>query len=89
MKIILNTDYRGFMVPDEICKLLHCDEFDNSMSIRTNPTFIQWIKQKKENGEKTDFEIVEIPDNASDYLIEDFDGEEGIYFVVDGKIYQV
>ena len=88
MQIILNKDYGGFMVPDEICKLLHCDQFDTSMSIRTNPTFIQWIKQKKKNGEDTDFRVVEIPDNASDYLIEDFDGDEWMYFVVNGKIYE-
>lgn len=89
MKIILNKGFGGFMIPDEICNLLHCEPFNICLDIRTNTTFIQWLEQKEDEGEELDLKIVEVPDNATDYTIEEFDGDEWIIYVVDGKLHSV
>ena len=38
------------------------------------------------NPPHTKLKVVEIPNIATDYLIEEYDGAEKVYYVVDGKI---
>ena len=33
--------------------------------------------------------VKEIPDNATDYMITEYDGAEGIIYVVDGKLEEI
>lgn len=65
---------------------------------RTDPQVIAWIEEghlpeEIANGgwfieTADDYEVAEIPDEATDYYIEDYDGMEDILFVIDGKIFK-
>lgn len=93
MKIIINRCYGGYNINGKTIKKLsesgmvvdeHGGVYD---STRTNSELIKMI----ENGEYVDssyskLKVVEIPDNATDYMIEEYDGLESILYVVDGKI---
>ena len=39
------------------------------------------------SGDYAKLKVVEIPDNFTDYEINDYDGVETLIYVIDGKIY--
>jgi len=94
MKVVINTCYGGFDIPEE----LHDHFYDDSgyeipdANPRTDKVLIDFIET---HGDDDNFyvfgysslRVVEIPDNATDWIITDYDGLETIYYVVDGKIY--
>ena len=65
---------------------------------RTDPQVIAWIEEGNlpeeilDNGyfieTAADYEVAEIPDEATDYYVDDYDGMEDIFFVIDGKIFK-
>lgn len=72
-----------------------CNEWYNykldCTEIRTNQILISELESLIENDFPVDrssscIEIVEIPDNATDWRLIDYDGVETLYYVVDGKI---
>ena len=81
MKIVINGDYGGFGcgVADEF------EDFVNALSCdRTNEELVKFVE---ENPDKCgDLEVVEIPDDATDWDVEEYDGCEHIVYVLDGKI---
>lgn len=97
MKIVINSSFGGFSLPIEFCELLNKynengkpDIYDWEDEIeRTDERLINFL----ENNEKysvpsyTSLEVVEIPDNATDWEINEYDGAENIIYVVDGKIH--
>lgn len=64
---------------------------------RTDPQVIAWIEEGNlpeeilDNGwfieTAADYEVFEMPDNVTDYYIDDYDGMENVFYVIDGKIY--
>jgi beta-glucanase (GH16 family) len=84
MKMIIDRGYNGYHIPDEV---LHWElPPDAENEHRTDPRFIEWVKTHKNN---TGLAVVEIPDNATDWELEDYDGRESIIAVVDGKIIHI
>ena len=84
MKIVINGDWGGFSLTKEVARTLGVEAYDDSYAIRTNPTLIKML----EEGQKiNDLEVIEIPDNATDYMIREYDGNESIIYVVDGKLH--
>jgi hypothetical protein len=95
MEIVINKDYGGYGIsyrarhaieeanePDEISG----DEF------RTSPTLINFIKtygSEAASDSYANLKVVNIPDNATDWRIEEYDGLESIIYVVDGKMYDL
>ena len=80
MKIVINGDYGGFGygVSKEVTPLAKKEN-------RTNPQLIMWVEtQPHKCG---DLRVVEIPNNATDWEINEYDGLEEIIYVVDGKIH--
>lgn len=73
----------GYEVPNELLEVLNCEEGDESEEIRTNPIFINWVEK---NRNKTDFAIVNVSDEATDYEINEYDGWESVICVINGKI---
>lgn len=49
-------------------------------------SFYEKIKKISEEG-SFDMGVVEIPDEATDYLITEYDGAESVYYVLNGKIH--
>jgi hypothetical protein len=87
MKIIVHNEWGIFEVPKEVQELIDCDEYNDSREIRTDLRFINWLE--KHNYYEDEFKIIEVPDNTTDFAIADYDGMETLYYVVDGKIYEV
>ena len=77
MKYVIYTSYEGFHVPDEISHIL-----EDNPDARVNPILIEWV----ENHPDRDFEIVDIPKEATDYDIFESDGVETLFYVLDGQI---
>lgn len=82
MKIVLNRDYGGFGHHATEEFYLLASEYEND---RTHPNLIALVEDYP--ADCGDLEIVEIPDNSTDYYIEEHNGAEEIIYVVDGKLY--
>lgn len=56
--------------------------------IRTDPDLISVVEElgEKANGAYAEIKIVEIPDKATDWHINKFDGKESIVYSVDGDL---
>ena len=82
MKLVINGTYGGYGygVADEFEALVEKYEDD-----RTAPELVAFVEgHPDDNG---DLNVVEIPDESTDYLIDEYDGAETVYYVVGGKIY--
>ena len=87
MKIVINKCFGGFSVNDNIVKMLNLESRYDLEDDRTNAKLIELIKSGKNvNGEFSDLVVVEIPDDATDYMINEYDGYENAFYVLDGKI---
>lgn len=82
MKIVLNKAYGGYGydVTEKFENFVYKYEGD-----RTNLELIAFVENNPEDC--GDLEIVEIPDNNTDYTIEEYDGFETLIYVVNGKIH--
>ena len=87
MKIVINVCYGGFKAPDHITKKYNYCEVN-----RTDIDLIKWVEENAdgygiaENGRYSALTVVDIPNEATDYDIIDYDGVEHIVYVVDGKL---
>ena len=84
MKFVLNKCYGGFGLSDWAKEQMGCSE-----PYRDDPEFITLVTNhgKKVSEWYAKLVVVEIPDNTTDYEIDEYDGFESITYVVDGKIY--
>ena len=88
MNIVVNKCYGGFSLSDTACKMLNCDPYDFSdPSTRSNPELIGCVTLlgKEAGGKCSALAVVSIPDTATDWEIEEYDGYESIIYVVGGK----
>ena len=87
MKIVINKCFGGFSVNDNIVKMLNLESRYELEDDRTNTKLIELIESGKNvNGEFSNLVVVEIPDDATDYIIDEYDGYENVLYVLDGKI---
>lgn len=82
MKIVINVEYGGYGcdVAEEYEELVQQYEDD-----RTNPALVEFVENHPD--ECGDLKVKELPDNITDYIIEEYDGIETVYYVVNGKIH--
>ena len=82
MKLVINKDFGGFGygVADE-----YEDFVDKFGENRTSPEIVAFVEEHPDKC--GDLAIIEIPDTATDWEIDDYDGLETVIFVVDGKIH--
>ena len=79
MKIVINTDYGSYGYwGDRFGGIL--EKYKND---RSNPELVELV----EHNNIGDLAVVEIPDGATDWSIEENDGYEYVYYVLNGKIY--
>jgi uncharacterized RmlC-like cupin family protein len=89
MKIILNKCYGGFGVLDEVMERLGLTELDEEQ-LRTNPELIAAIESGEDVGDSfSDLVVVTIPETATDYDVDEYDGLESLIYVVDGKLHWI
>ena len=89
MKFVLNKCFGGSSLSDWAAKQLNLDSRYVYGADYDSPEVIDLIERygsEKVSGECAKLEVVEIPDDATDWEIEDYDGFESIIYVVDGKI---
>lgn len=85
MKLVINTCFGNFHIKPEIVENYRLYKSDD---IRTDKKLIALIESGIDcNGMCSKLAVVEIPDEATDYYINDYDGVESVFYVVDGKIY--
>lgn len=88
MKIVINECFGGFSLPKEFCEKYHMDKYDDID--RTDERLVSFVESRGRVKENCAYLVVEeIPDNATDYMISDYDGAESIYYVVNGKIKEI
>ena len=83
MKMVINSNWGGFEVPMAVQQELRCGRFSDTNDIRMDPRFVEWVER---HPNSSDLRVVEIPDNATDWEMDEYDGLETIIAVVDGKI---
>lgn len=89
MKIIINECFGGFGVAgplEEWEEREKCSCYDE----RTNPEAIAILEQYGSaacSGQYAELRIVEIPDETTDWEIDEYDGAESITYVVDGRLF--
>lgn len=98
MKIVLNRCFGGFSLSDKACEYLCTDDKyyytyacgdEIAQKMRTETALVKCIEELGEdaNGSCANLGIVEIPDEATDWEINEYDGLESVIYVLNGKIY--
>ena len=83
MKIVINGDFGGF--GDGIENIEFRTLVDRFVSDRENPELISFVENHPED--RGDLVVATIPDNTTDYVINEYDGMETLIYVVDGIIH--
>lgn len=84
IEIVLNRDFGGFSLPKGFVEQEKLSDRYADVS-RTSEKLIRYIKEH--GSEDSDLEVIEIPDNVTDWQIHEYDGLESIICVIDGKIH--
>lgn len=86
MKYVINNEFGGFEVPTILIKENNWDrKYIYSEEIRTDIKLIEWV----ENHPDDELAIVDIPEEATDFMVNDYDGKETVYAVINGKIKEI
>ena len=85
MKVVINSAFGGFCLPKGFVEQYDLEShWDFDGNTRTSAELISYIEEH--GPEDTDLEVVEVPDNVTDWEIHEYDGMESIICVIDGKI---
>lgn len=92
MTFVLNKCYGGFGLSDFAVESLGLkSEYDfnrnDSLMVDTLASLIREFGSERCSGLFGLLEVVEIPDNFTDYEINDYDGFESVTYVINGKLY--
>lgn len=94
MEIVINRGYGGFGLSEKACEYLGLSKDDsyayNAYVTRTEPKLIECIKALGEDASSRSahLKVVTIPEESTDYCIENYDGAEIVIYVIDGKIHK-
>lgn len=94
MKIVINGCFGGFGISNEVYERMGEDWQFNTYDYdsRTNADLIAVIEDigsERASGVFANLIVVDIPDDATDWRIEEYDGNESVWYVLDGKMYEV
>ena len=93
MKIVVNRCFGGYSLSKLAMDMLGVDSAYAFFwwEERNSPALVKVVEElgKAADGDCADLEIIEIPDSATDWLIEDYDGMETVLYVFGGKIHSV
>lgn len=91
MKIVINTCYGGYHIPDEFCETHGVSLYDRHFP-RTDPELVEFVETHSINGcfeeDCSELRVAIIPDGATDWRIIEYDGNETVLYVMDGKIHE-
>ena len=93
MKFVLNKCYGGFglsdKAEDELKAKLNLKEFFDWEIARNNETLVEIVERlgAEANGHFAELKVVDIPDENTDFEIDNYDGIETITYVLNGKLH--
>ena len=90
MKLVINYDYGGYSVPKAYCVERNIDPYKTPVE-RNDPDYVAWVEAHADEEGHYDegwanLTVVEIPDDATDYEVLEYDGAETVIYVQNGKI---
>ena len=90
MKIVVNGCYGGFSLSEAAMEACGAN-FAHDEDQRTNPILIEMVERDAgaASGRCAELKVVEIPDNATDWELDEYDGLESIIYVANGKIHHI
>lgn len=88
LEIVINTCYGGFGLSEEACKMIGLENRFEDID-RDDPRLVKAVRTlgEKANGFCAKLKIAEIPLEATDYFINEYDGMESIIYVMNGKLH--
>lgn len=92
MKIVYNDCYGEFGLTDFACNLLGVDKYKKYETDRCNEELVKAIEDygsQKIGWSVANLKIAVIPDEATDWRIEEHGGWETVWYVLDGKMHCV
>lgn len=90
MKIAINTCYGGWGLSKGFFEKY--PQFKEKSTTRDDFEFIKCLEEfgtKEASNDYSQISIVEIPDEATDFIINEYDGYESVIYVVNGKIFEI
>lgn len=85
-KIVINAEYGAFHAPQELIETYGWNKnYIYSDEIRSDPALVEWVEKNPDN----ELAIVYLPDNATTYHIEEYDGLETVLAVINNKIVEL
>ena len=88
MKIIINGTYGDFGVTEELrARIVAKHDWDIDRTSSELIWAVEHLSAEEVNGPYADLRVAEIPDNSTDWIIEEYDGFEKVMYVLDGKIH--
>ena len=90
MKIVINSSFGGFSVSESARQFLRLESVYSEIE-RTDPLLVGLVEAdaRRASGLCARLKVVEIPDTATDWELDNYDGLESIIYVVDGKIHHL
>ena len=88
MKIVINSCYGGFGLSEVALLRLGCENSFEYDDRRTDPALVSVVEGlgRLASGYLSRLHVVEIPDEATDWELNDYDGVESVTYVIDGKL---
>ena len=89
MLMVLNKCWGGFSLSEQAAEVLGLDSGYSDID-PTDPALIALIQERGSDwvsGRCAKLRIVEIPEEATDWEMNEYDGIESITYVVGGKLY--
>lgn len=89
-KIVINYAFGGFNLSTQALNTLGVDKHHQYSVARDDARLVAMVEAdaKATAGNCCKLAAIEIPENASDWMINEYDGAEEIIFVVDGKLHR-
>ena len=85
MKLVINMSWGGFSLPVGFCKKYGIEDCYDWGIKRYDERLVSYVESGADDI--GDLGVVEIPDGATDYRITEYDGNESVIYVLDGKMY--
>ena len=82
-KIVINRPYGGFHLGSGFVQAYDLKSPYISIE-RDDKDLVAWVEAHPDDN--PDLHVVEIPDEATDYTINEYDGAENVIMVIDGKL---
>ena len=92
MTFVLNKCYGGFGLSDFACERLGLEtewdyDYRDNLMVDALASLIAEFGSEKCSGDFARLQVVTIPDEATDFEVNEYDGFEELTYVINGKLY--